>query len=271
MPEWLDGTIAAARIDVEPLDAAATTQLVREVLRLADDAPDDVVQFVAQRSDGNPFFVEELVMMLTEQGVIRTTGVDGRWTIESAALDTHGVPATLTGVLQARLDALRDPERAALQRAAVIGRVFWDTAVEAMGGELIVGQALDAARSRELVFRRDATTFRGSVEYIFKHAILRDVTYETVLLSDRRRLHGHAAAWLTEQAGDRLAEFLETIAEHHRSAGDAAAAAVCFHRAARGGARSGPGRSGSSVDPAGARVVGAGRHPGARLRVCRSG
>lgn len=232
-PAWLDGTITATRVDIEPLDAAATIQLVREVLRLADDPPDELVQLVANRSDGNPFFVEELVKMLIEQGVICTSGVDRAWTIDTAALDVNAVPVTLVGVLQARLDDLAVPEQAALQRAAVIGRVFWDAAVEALGDELGVGQALDAARSRELVFLRDESTFRGCAEYIFKHAILRDVTYETVLLRDRRRLHANAAQWLTAQAGERLSEYLDTIAEHYRAAGDPAAAADCFHRAAR--------------------------------------
>jgi tetratricopeptide (TPR) repeat protein len=75
--------------------------------------------------------------------------------------------------------------------------------------------------------------FAGCDELIFKHALLRDVTYETVLLRDRRRLHRRAAAWLTSAAGDRLGEYLDTVAHHHRLAGEPAAAAVHFHQAAR--------------------------------------
>jgi predicted ATPase len=91
--------------------------------------PDGLVELIVERSDGNPFFVEELIKMLTDEGVIRTDALDGRWTIEADRLDRGGVPATITGVLQARLDNLAPAERLALQCAAVVGRVFWDDAV----------------------------------------------------------------------------------------------------------------------------------------------
>jgi predicted ATPase len=68
---------------------------------------------------------------------------------------------------------------------------------------------LDVARRRELVFRRQQTSFHHTDEYMFKHALLCDVTYETVLLGDRPLLHALAAAWLESAAGDRVAEYRE--------------------------------------------------------------
>ena len=209
---------------------------MRRILQRADVVPDDLVELIVGRCDGNPFFVEELLKMLVDDRVIRTDGPDGRWSIDGDRLALSRVPATLTGVLQARLDNLAPQELTVLQCASIVGRVFWDASVAALHEGASTEQvrvSLDASRARELVFRRDQSVFAGCDELIFKHALLRDVTYETVLLRDRRRLHGRAAAWLTSTAGDRLGEYLDTVAHHHRLAGEPAAAAVHFHQAAR--------------------------------------
>jgi len=79
---------------------------------------------------------------------------------------------------------------------------------------------LDSIRRRELVYRREHSTFAKTEEYIFKHALLRDVTYETVLLKLRRMYHRQVATWLETAAGDRLGEYLGLIAGHYELAGD---------------------------------------------------
>ena len=235
-PAWFDGSVQVVRVEVSPLDLETTEALVRTVLRAAGEVPDELVHFVAHRSDGNPFFVEELIKMLTERGVIRTDGADGGWWVDTGRVDLQGVPATLTGVLQARLDNLAPAVRAALQRAAVVGRVFWDASVTALDERpdgAPAGPMLEVATDREIVFRRGTSAFAGCGEYIFKHALLRDAAYETVLLRDRGVLHSRAAAWLARQAGERLGEYLDTIAEHHQLAGEPASAARCLHQSAR--------------------------------------
>jgi class 3 adenylate cyclase/tetratricopeptide (TPR) repeat protein len=235
-PDWFDASLPSVQIDLRPLSTDTTAELVREVFQRVDGVPDGLVDLIVERSDGNPFFVEELIKMLTDEGVVRTDAPDGRWTIDADRLDRSRVPATITGVLQARLDNLSPAERLAMQCAAVVGRVFWDDAIRALNQESTPERALvalEAARARELVFRRDNSSFDGCEEFIFKHAVLRDVTYETVLLRDRQRLHGRVAAWLTARAGERLTEYLDTIAEHHRLAAEPTAAASCLHWAAR--------------------------------------
>ena len=91
---------------------------------------------------------------------------------------------------------------------------------------------LDAVRTKELVWPNERSTFSGVAEFKFKHALLRDVTYETVLLHDRRRLHGLAASWLQTRAAARLVEHLGPLAEHLFQAGDHLAAAMVLERAA---------------------------------------
>ena len=111
-------------------------------------------------------------------------------------------PTTLRGLLQARLDSLEVAERAVIGGAAVVGRVFWDQAVARLaavarraGPRTSPSTRLAA---REVVFPRPHSTFSGSREFSFRHALMRDVAYEGVLRSVRRRHHAVAAQWLEE-------------------------------------------------------------------------
>ena len=230
--DWLGDLSVATRLDLEPLTELDTWDLVREVLQRVEHVPAPLIELIVERTDGNPFFVEELVKMLVDDGVIVTD--EERWWVELDRLDANRVPSTLTGVLEARLDALPARARAVLQRASVIGRVFWTEAVGALepaGSAVETASGLEIACSCELLLRNDRSTLDAGTEMMFKHALLRDVAYGTVLLSERRRLHGRTAAWLADNAGERIDELGEVIAEHHRLAGELALAAVLLHRA----------------------------------------
>ncbi len=183
-------------------------------------------------AEGNPFYVEELVRMLIDDRVIERWA--GAWSVDLERLKRARVPPTLTGVLQARLDGLPKPERDVLQRAAVVGRLFWDAAVADLTdlerGE--VAALLEAARGRELVYRRERSAFAGAEEFLFKHALLRDAAYETVLLRLRKDYHARVAHWLEAHAGERLNEYSGLIAEHLALAGRAEDAVGYLRRSA---------------------------------------
>ena len=207
-------------LQLEPLGTAATRTLVEEVLQKAGSVPDVLTDLIVERADGNAFYVEELVKMLIDDGVIETGEPWDPWQIHVERLDPQRVPATLTGVLQTRLDSLAAAEREALQRSSVVGRVFWDGTVASIGDRSIeaTARSLEAARQRELVFRREHSSFDDSVEYVFKHALLRDVTYETVLLRDRQRLHRLVAHWISLHA-ERAADRVRRVDRHAPSPG----------------------------------------------------
>ena len=109
------------------------------------------------------------------------------------------VPTTLTGVLQARLDGLPAPERLTLQQASVIGPVFWDRALIALDEK--ARETLPALVRRELALPRADASNDDLREYAFKHQILHQVTYATVLRRTRRELHGKLARWLAGADG----------------------------------------------------------------------
>ncbi len=234
-PNWGEGREAHARLELKPLSRRACRALVGEILQKVDHLPEDLRDLIVDGAEGNPFYVEELIKMLIEDGVIQRG--EERWRVELDRLAEVRVPPTLTGVLQARLDSLPREEKEALQRASVVGRLFWDAAVAELAaddadrlGRDEVAPLLDAVRGRELVFRRERSAFEGAEEYIFKHAVLREVTYETVLLKLRRVYHAQVAKWLEANAGERLGEYLSLIARHCELAGEQAKAADYLRR-----------------------------------------
>ena len=238
-PNWGQNFPLSTILTIKNLDLIASQELVSEILQNVSDLSPDLVETVAKNAEGNPFYLEELIKVLIEDGVI-VKGEDV-WQIVPQRLIHLRVPATLTGVLQARLDRLPSAESEVLERAAVIGRTFWDAAVAAMrgseGAQTLTGgddvhSALSALRNKELVFVHQPSTFASAQEFIFKHTILREVTYERVLKAKRKLYHRMAADWLIQQSGERVDEYLGLIAQHYELAGDAGRAVEFLERAA---------------------------------------
>jgi class 3 adenylate cyclase/tetratricopeptide (TPR) repeat protein len=254
-PAWGEGRERHERLRLQPLSKKESRQLFEEILRRARGVPAELRELVVSGAEGNPFYVEELIKMFIDQKVI-VPGAEV-WSVDASRLGEVHVPATLTGVLQARLDRLTPEEKVVLQRASVIGRIFWDGAVEHLGARItgairretslasfaatgvpvgggeVVASALESHRRKELIYRREASAFAGSREYIFKHALLRDVTYESVLKRERREYHRRAAEWLTWQSGGRAGECAGLVAEHYERAQEFEPAAEWYGRAGR--------------------------------------
>jgi class 3 adenylate cyclase/tetratricopeptide (TPR) repeat protein len=240
-PHWGEGLHFHSRLDLTSLSRRDTRRLLGEILKRADRVPPALSDLVVMASEGNPFYVEELVNWFLEAGVITRDG--DAWHVLDERLEQARVPATLRSVLQARLDSLPTGERLALQRASVIGRVFWDDAVESLreGGdpallhadEEATERALAELRGRELVYQREKSAFDHNREFLFKHALLRDVAYEGMLRRHRRAYHRLAAGWLEGMAESvqRADEFAGLIADHFAEAGDNEPAARWYLRA----------------------------------------
>jgi len=224
-PHWGEGLLCHTRIDLKPLSPRMCKQLVKEILQKIDTIPEVLLNLLSESSEGNPFYLEEIIKMLFDSRIITRDGE--KWTITADSLPDFQVPSTLTGVLQARLDSLQEDEKTVLQRASIVGRIFWDEAVANLRRENSeekcnknLMQILTNLRQKEFIFLREKSGFRGTEEYIFKHAMLRDVTYETVLLRDRRNYHRQAAEWLESKTAERIAEYFILIAGHYESAGE---------------------------------------------------
>ncbi|GAB4281782.1 MAG: adenylate/guanylate cyclase domain-containing protein [Candidatus Promineifilaceae bacterium] len=225
-------------MQLTPLSIEDSRKLVLDILQKLPSIPKDLSDMIVTRAEGNPYFVEELIKVLIEDGTILVG--EKEWRIQRSQLTRLRVPLTLNGVLQARLDRLSELERLTLQRAAVIGRVFWDSAVIHMNeladeplhsSETI--SALHALEKRELIFPRQNSFIAGAQAYIFKHAMLREVAYESVLLRQRPAYHKQIADWLATKSGERVAEYASIIAEHYEQAGENVLAAELYEMAAQ--------------------------------------
>lgn len=210
-PSWGEGQTGHRKIVLTQLSKRDSRRLVDDILSRVEALPESLRDMVVSGSEGNPFYVEELIRMLMEDGVIDRSGE--RWRVNAERLAEAKVPATLVGVLQARLDSLAAVEKEVLQCAAVIGRIFWDGGVARMA-PAAGPEMFEKLRAKDMVFRRESSAFADSSEYIFKHALLRDVAYESVLKKQRRAYHSAAAEWLIKQSGARVAEFAVQIARH---------------------------------------------------------
>jgi class 3 adenylate cyclase/tetratricopeptide (TPR) repeat protein len=226
-----------SRLELRRLSLQQSGELVAEILQRVENIPDALCRLVVDRAEGNPLYVEELIKMLVEDGVI--VRGDEHWRVETDRLTETRVPPSLVGVLQARLDGLPLAERTILQRGSVVGRTFWDDAVTRIG-DSVRGEAnqpvrptLSSLEGREIVFRREASTFAGAQEYFFKHAVLRDVTYQNILRRVRRAYHALVAGWLIEQGRDRADEHTGLIADHLELAGETEQAVDYLGRAGR--------------------------------------
>ena len=233
-PDWGGHDGRHQRIDLQPLNKGYSRDLANELLKKLPEIPAALRELLTSSAEGNPFYMEELTKMLIDQGALRTGEV---WSVDAQRLLLTQVPPTLTGVLQARLDGLPAEERRAMQLASVVGAVFWDQALAAVD-ERAVAQ-LPALVRRELTLPRTDAQLQdlqpGLHEYAFRHQVLHQVTYDTVLKRHKREAHARVAQWLaglSDQGGLRAGDVLGLAAEHFEQAGDEAHAAEFHARAA---------------------------------------
>jgi serine/threonine protein kinase/tetratricopeptide (TPR) repeat protein len=232
-PTWGSGQPFHTRLDLRPLSKRDSRRLIKEILQKAEQVPESLCDAIVDQAEGNPFYIEELVKVLIEDHVI--VKETPNWRIELGRLSGMRMPSTLTSLIQARLDSLFPAERIVLQRAAVIGRIFWDSAVHALSTADAVAindrASLGSLAERELVHIREESAFAGACEYIFSSGVLRDVVYEGILGRQRRTYHRQVAQWLIEASGERVDEFAGLIAGHLERAAELEQAVTYLRRA----------------------------------------
>lgn len=214
-PEFVDragwsGRISTETVWLEPLGAAAAEALVDTLL--STQLPPRVRELVVERAEGNPFFVEEVLASLIDAGVLERA--NGGWRAQALPAGFE-IPDTVQAVLAARIDLLGEADKAALQAAAVIGRVFWTSPVYELVDHL--EPDLHALENRDFIRQRSSSSLEGEVEYVFKHALTREVAYGTLTKARRARLHARFAEWLERLGGGRD-EHAPLLAHHYAEA-----------------------------------------------------
>jgi class 3 adenylate cyclase/tetratricopeptide (TPR) repeat protein len=213
------------RIELQPLSGGDAGTLADALLARLQGAPETLRQRLIDGAEGNPFYMEELVNMLIDRGVIVEDG--GAWRMGDKPLESTAMPSTLAGVLQARLDELGPEPARAVQLAAVVGPVFWADALRALG--LADAAQLQPLVQRQFIVPRPASTLAGQQEFAFRHHLLHQVCYERVLRRVKVPAHAQVAQWLSAQPGERP---LDLIAEHHERGHEPELALAAWQRAA---------------------------------------
>lgn len=237
--DWGSSSIRNLRLDLSPLTDEDSHLLVAEILQKVPHIPPGLTDLIIKKAEGSPFYIEELIKILMEGGVI-IRGED-QWRVEMARLSDLKVPATLTGLVQARLDSLSTGVRETLQQASVVGRIFWTNVLENMhdpetqttASSISISNKLNTLRAKELIYRYEESASSEMPEFIFKNTILHDVTYESVLLKLRPIYHLQAAQGLIEISGERVSEYAGRVGEHYERAGKWLEAAEWYARAGR--------------------------------------
>jgi DNA-binding SARP family transcriptional activator len=207
---WGGGRKNASLLWLEPMTREESEEMLAELL--AREVPSSLRDFVLERSEGNPFFLEELLAVLIDRGALRLE--EGRWDLIEMPADL-AVPDSIHSLVAARVDLLQPVEKAALQAASVIGRTSWAGAIR----ELVADGEPDLAtlEERDFIRRRPDSTMPGEREYVFKHALTREVAYGSIAKARRATLHAGFAEWL-ESRGRARDEDASLLAHHYAEA-----------------------------------------------------
>jgi predicted ATPase len=211
---------------LDPLPPASADALLQALL--GDDpslAP--LTQLLIARTEGNPFFLEEIVRTLVETQVL--VGKRGAYHLPQA-LPSMQVPATVQAVLATRIDRLPPAEKHLLQAAAVIGKDIPAALLQATADVPVAAVQRSLAHLQAAEFLYEATLF-PEVAYTFKHTLTQEVAYNAVLLERRRILHERTAQAIEAIFAERLAEHYHALAHHYSRSGNTAKAVDYRHRA----------------------------------------
>ena len=230
-----DHDLPLKTLRLDPLDTRASSDLMRNFLG-CDSLPAEVLEFLHERAEGNPFFLEELLRSLVEIGALTT---EGGSVALGPTISNMTIPTTLQGIIMARLDRLPVTSKATLQTASVIGRSF----LLRLLAYVHEGSAHDSVKlDHRLKLLEDREFVRKNLlhqldeadrEYVFQHAVTQEVVYGSLLEKRRAQIHRTIAETIESYFGDRSEEFAAALALHFRRAGEPRKSAQYYLLAAR--------------------------------------
>ncbi len=171
--------------------------------------PRDLCRLIRNRAEGNPFYLEEILNALVDSNTL--TFENDRWRLNRAFKETD-IPSTIHGVIASRMDQLNSEDKRILQEAAVIGRVFLYEILKRIS---VQGDAVDSSLYKlERAGLISPRALHPEMEFIFKHALIQEVSYGSLLRRERQRVHERIGLTIEHLYQDRLSEFDETLAIH---------------------------------------------------------
>ena len=197
------------QLHLDPLPQENAEEVLKDLLGEGSDTI-AIKRMVIEKTQGNPFFMEEMVQALFEQGALLRNGAVKL----GKPLHTIHIPTTVQGVLTSRIDRLQSAEKALLQTMAVIGTEFSMALLREVSAlsEEELDKILAPLRLAEFIYEQPAL---ADVEYTFKHALTHDVSYNSVLTERRKLLHEQTGSAIERLYNDRLDDHLSKLAHHY--------------------------------------------------------
>jgi len=211
-PDWGLSKDRTLGVRLEPLAETQSRELIAGLLDRAPLAP-AVLERISSAAQGNPLFVEEMLRMLVDDGLLQRRGEE--W-VARGNLENASIPPTINALLTARLERLEVEERAVIERGSVVGQVFYWGAVAELSPHDAregVGAYLQALVRKELI-RPDLADLSGEDAFRFSHILIKDAAYNALPKALRAELHERFAGWLEGIAGDRRPEYEEILGYH---------------------------------------------------------
>ncbi len=200
---WGGGKRNATTISLAPLGHDDSAVLLAALLNRVV-LPAETQQLILDHAGGNPLYVTEFVRLADDQDLLENP----------QAIHDLALPDSIQAIIAARLDLLEPEEKAVLQAAAVVGKVFWAGALSALRPATQVSPVLRELIKRELIRPVRDPSMHGRDEYAFMHALVRDVAYGQIARSERASLHQAVAGWIEAVSGERGADVAELLAYH---------------------------------------------------------
>jgi class 3 adenylate cyclase/tetratricopeptide (TPR) repeat protein len=208
---------ALTELRLAALDDDESRTLIGHLLAI-ESLPQQTREYILARADGNPFFVEEVIRMLIERGVILRQGE--RWVATAGVVDVE-IPSSIHGLLLARIDRLPGEVRLTLRVASVIGRQFATQALSQVaaliGAGADIGAQLAVLEGAGLI---ELAAVEPELEYRFRHVLIQEAAYDSILKQERRSLHLAAANVLERLYSERMEELHPVLALHLEQAGE---------------------------------------------------
>jgi len=223
--QWANKTYYT-QLRLDPLGPETSGELLSGLLGDAAELK-PLKEIIVRRTQGNPFFIEEMVQVLFDEGVLARNGA-----VKLAKpLSSVRVPATVKGIIAARIDRLASAEKELLQTLAVIGKEFPLGLVRHASGKsnAVLAPLLSNLQLGEFIYEQPAAP---EPEYVFKHALTQEVAYESVLAERRKAIHERAAAGIEAIFAAQLDDHLDQLALHYSRGGNVPKAIDYFERAA---------------------------------------
>jgi tetratricopeptide (TPR) repeat protein len=211
-PGWMATNPNSTRVSLGALSHDESDGLITNLVGGADVHPAARTR-IAELAEGNPLFVEETLRMLVDDGLLEPG--DGAWSV-TADLSDLSIPTTIQTLLTARLERLPPTERAVLERASVVGRVFWSGALSALCTGDVCGelpQGLQSLVRKELI-RPDRSEARREDAFRFTHILVRDAAYRGLPKATRADLHERLVDWFETKEDQSTGEY-QTILGYH--------------------------------------------------------